>query len=88
MRQGNHEAIRPNLHPLMIQTVDAILEGFMINMISRLKLNIVLRKISDAKAATIRGASNMVVNKVFKNLDDKQLDRLADYFEPLILASK
>ena len=87
IRDGNAEQVRPEIHDVMIETVDVVLEGFMIRAISLLKINFVLRKVCDATIATCRGAGHMVVNKVFKKLDEKQLNRLADYFDGLLLTA-
>ncbi len=88
VREGNHDQIRPSLHEIMTQTVDVILEGFMIRMIEAIKVNFFMRKMCDAAIVTSRGASHMVVNKVFKHLNEAQLNRLADHFDRLILTSK
>ncbi|MDX1695176.1 MAG: hypothetical protein R3208_15530 [Ketobacteraceae bacterium] len=85
IRDGNAEQHRPEINAVMLKTVDVVLEGFMIRAISLLKINFVLRKVSDAAIVTCRGAGHMVVNKVFKNLDEEQLRRLADYFDDLLL---
>ena len=88
IRDGNAEQFRPEIHDVMIQTVDVVLEGFMIRSISLLKVNFVLRKVCDASIATCRGAGHLVVNKVFKKLDEEQLNRLADYFDDLLLEAE
>lgn len=88
VRAGNAQQVLPELHDLMIETVDVVLEGFMIRSISLLKINFVLRKVCDATIVTCRGAGHMVVNKVFKQLDDEQLNRLADYFDDLIVTAE
>lgn len=85
IRNGNAKQHRTEIHDVMIQTVDVVLEGFMIRAISLLKINFVLRKVCDATIVTCRGAGHMVVNKVFKRLDEEQLNRLADYFDDLLL---
>ena len=75
------------LHQVMLQVVDIVLEGFMLRAVRLLKLNFVMRKLVDATAATCRGAGHMVVNKVLKNLDNDQLDRMAEYFDKLIFTA-
>ena len=88
IRAGNAQQVMPELHKVMITTVDVVLEGFMIRAIGLIKINFVLRKVCDATIATCRGAGHMVVNKVFKALDDAQLQRLANYFDDLILSAE
>ncbi|MCG8494684.1 MAG: hypothetical protein MI796_01375 [Enterobacterales bacterium] len=88
VRAGKSEEVRAELHDVMITTVDVVLEGFMLKAISLLKINFVLRKICDATVVTCRGAGHMVVNKVFKTLDEEQLMRLADYFDQLIITAE
>ena len=88
VKSGNAQSVLEELHGIMIEVVDVVLEGFMKRAIGLLKVNFVLRKICDAAIVTCRGAGHMVVNKVFKKLDDEQLDRLADYFENLMLTAE
>ncbi|MCG8316169.1 MAG: hypothetical protein MI976_23405 [Pseudomonadales bacterium] len=88
VRANNHDHIRDELHEVMLQVVDIVLEGFMLRAVRLLKLNFVMRKLVDATAATCRGAGHMVVNKVLKNLDNDQLDRMAEYFDTLIYTAE
>lgn len=87
VRAGNADAVRAEIHDVMIDTVDVVLEGFMVRAISLLKTNFVLRKVCDATIVTCRSAGHMVVNRVFKHLDDDQLLRLAEYFDDLIVTA-
>lgn len=88
VQAGKTQEVMPELHDVMIKTVDVVLDGFMLKAISLLKINFVLRKICDATIITCRGAGHMVVNKVFKSLDDDQMKRLADYFDELIISAE
>ncbi|PIE41301.1 MAG: hypothetical protein CSA49_04125 [Gammaproteobacteria bacterium] len=88
MKAGESQAVMPELHRVMMEIVDVIIEGFMKKAIRLVEINFVLRKICDASVATCRGAGHMVVNKVFKQLDDEQLARLADYFDQLIVTAE
>ena len=87
MQNGNIRDIQQELHDTMLETVDVVIDGFMLRAIRTIELNFVLRKLCDATVATCRGAGHMVVNKVFKHLDDDELVRLAHYFDGLIVTA-
>ena len=88
VRAGNGQQVLPELHDLMSLTVDIMLEGFMKRSINMIKLNFVVRKISDGAISTCKAAGHGVVNKVFKKLDDDQLIHVANYFDGLIFSAE
>ena len=87
IRAGNGQQVRGELNDLMSLTVDLLLEGLMKRAISLVKQGFVVRKITDGAIATCRAAGHGVVNKVFKNLDDEQMLRLANYFDNLVISA-
>jgi len=88
VRAGNGQQVLPELHDLMSQVVDIMLEGFMKRSISLIKLNFVVRKISDGAVSTCKAAGHGVVNKVFKKLEEEQLIHVANYFDQLIFTAE
>lgn len=85
VRNGRLEEVRPELTEVMIRAVDACIENMMIRTIGLLKINFVVQKICDAAVVTCRGAGHLVVNKVFKNLDEESMLRMGDFFESLLV---
>ncbi len=85
VRNGNLEQVRDELTQVMLRTVDLITDNMMVRTINLLKVNFVLQKICDAAVATARGAGHLVVNKVFKNLDEESMLRLGDFFEKMLV---
>lgn len=88
IKAGNIESNRKELGELMSLTVDLLLEGIMKRAVNLLKHGFVVRKIADGAIATCQAAGHGVVNKVFKNLDDEQMLRLANYFDSLVISAR
>lgn len=88
VKAGRSQQVLAELHELMLVVVDVVLEGMMKRPIGLMKMNFVVRKIADGATATCRGAGHLVVNRVFKKLDDEQLLRLAHYFGDLIVTAE
>lgn len=85
---GRAQQVLPQLHVLMIEIADLIQDAFMKEPLEVLKLNFVVRKIVDGTFATCKGAAHMVVNRVFKNLNDEELVRMATYFNALLITAE
>lgn len=85
---GRSQHVLPQLHVLMIEIADLIQDAFMKHPLDVLKLNFVVRKIVDGTFATCKGAAHMVVNRVFKNLDEEELKRMAVYFSALLVTAE
>lgn len=88
IQAGRASQVLPQLHVLMIEVADLIMEGFMKTPISLLELNFVVRKVCDGAMATCKGAAHMVVNRVFKHLNDQELLHMANYFNDLMITSE
>ena len=88
VRNGRLEEVRAELSSVMIRVVDATIESMMIRAIGLLKVNFVVKKICDAAVATCRGAGHMVVNKVFKNLDEESMLALGVFFEDMLVTDE
>ena len=88
VRDGRLEEVRDELTAVMLNVVDATIESMMVRTISLLKTNFVVRKICDAAVATCRGAGHMVVNKVFKNLDEESMLHLGVFFEEMLVSDE
>ncbi|MBV1921180.1 MAG: hypothetical protein KUG73_10905 [Pseudomonadales bacterium] len=86
VREGHLEEVRSELAEVMLRVVDATIESMMVRTIGLLKTNFVVTKICDAAVATCRGAGHMVVNKVFKNLDEESMLRLGVFFEDMLVS--
>ena len=88
IKQGRAEDVQEELHDLMSQTVDIMLDGFMDRAIALATLNVVMRKIANGAVATCRGAGHAVVNKVFKKLESHQLTELAHFYENMLVTAE
>ncbi len=85
---GRSQQVLPQLHVLMIEIADLIQDSFMKRPLDVLKLNFVVRKIVDGTFVTCKGAAHMVVNRVFKNLSEEELARMAKYFSALLVTAE
>jgi len=88
VREGRLEEVRGELTEVMLKVVDATIDSMMVRAIGLLKVNFVVKKICDAAVATCRGAGHMVVNKVFKNLDEESMLRLGVFFEDMLVTDE
>ncbi|OUS27628.1 hypothetical protein A9Q99_14410 [Gammaproteobacteria bacterium 45_16_T64] len=85
VRDGRLDEVRDELAVVMIQVVDACIDNMMVEIIGLLKVNFVVKKICDAAVVTSRAAGHMVVNKVFKDLDEPSMLRLGDFFDDMLV---
>jgi len=88
VRNGRLEEVRDELAAVMLKVVDSTIENMMVRTIGLLKTNFVVQKICDAAVATCRGAGHMVVNKVFKNLDEESMLHLGVFFEEMLVTDE
>lgn len=79
-RAGKTEQYRSQIDDIWYRMVDAIIEGFMINALSRMEMKYVIRKISDASVATCRKTGSFVVTRVFRRITDQQFVDLGMFF--------
>ncbi|CBL43803.1 hypothetical protein HDN1F_02200 [gamma proteobacterium HdN1] len=87
IRAGRAQSVVPRLNAIMIDVADLVLESFMKRPLSVLDLNFVIRKVVDGTFATSRAATHMVVNRVYKQLNDEELLRFADYFDKQLFSA-
>lgn len=85
---GRSQHVLPQLHVLMIEIADLIQDSFMKRPLDVLNLNFVVRKIVDGTFVTCKGAAHLVVNRVFKNLSEDELKRMAEYFSALMVTAE
>jgi len=88
LKAGEGLEIRSDVDRMMVEIVDAMLNGFMKAALNATKMNFVLKKVSNAATETCRGAAVMVVNKVFKKLNGEQLFQLGEYCHDLALTAE
>lgn len=88
VRAGRAQQVLPQLHTLMIEVADLVQDSFMKRPLAVLNLNFVVRKVVDGTFATCKATAHMVVNRVFKQLNDDELLRLADYFDKLMITAE
>lgn len=88
VRAGRAQQVLPQLHTLMIEVADLVQESFMRRPLAVLNLNFVVRKVVDGTFATCKATAHMVVNRVFKQLNEEELLRLADYFDKLMITAE
>lgn len=88
VRAGRAQQVLPQLHVLMIEVADLVQDSLMRRPLAVLHLNFVVRKIVDGTFATCKATAHMVVNRVFKQLNDEELLRLADYFDKLMITAE
>jgi len=87
MKDGRLEEIRDEQAQVMLQIVDSYVNNMMKRMIGTIPVNFVVKKICDGGIVTSRGAGHMVVNKVFKGMDEASMERLSDYFEAMMVTT-
>ncbi len=85
---GRAQQVLPQLHTLMIEVADLVQDSFMKRPLAVLNLNFVIRKVVDGTFATCKATAHMVVNRVFKQLNDEELRRLAEYFDKLLITAE
>lgn len=85
---GRAQEVLPQLHVLMIEVADLVQDAFMKRPLALLNLNFVVRKVVDGTFATCKAAAHMVVNRVFKQLNDEELVRLAHYFNKMMITAE
>jgi hypothetical protein len=88
VQAGRIAAVREELNSLMPVLVDRVLDGLMKRPISLMHLNLVMRKMTDLAIGTCRGAGHLVVNRVFRKLEDEQLVRLVNYFDGQLVTAE
>jgi hypothetical protein len=87
IQAGRAAEVTEALHRLMIEVADIIQDRLMHEPIKVLNLGFVMRKMTDGAFATTKGASHMVVNRVFKKLSDNELLRMSSYFDALLITA-
>jgi hypothetical protein len=87
IQAGRADQVLEALHRLMIEVADIIQDRLMHEPIKVLNLGFVMRKMTDGAFATTKGASHMVVNRVFKKLSDDELRRMSTYFDALLITA-
>ncbi|PCJ44487.1 MAG: hypothetical protein COA99_06815 [Moraxellaceae bacterium] len=87
VRKGNLEEVREEQGEVMIQIVNKYIDNMMQNMIDTLSVNFVVKKICNAAVATCRGAGHMVVNRVFKGMDEEAMINVVDFFEDRLVTA-
>jgi hypothetical protein len=87
IQSGRAAEVTEALHRLMIEVADIIQDRLMHEPIKVLNLGFVMRKMTDGAFATTKGASHMVVNRVFKKLSDDELLRMSSYFDALLITA-
>mgnify|MGYP000470210126 CR=1 FL=1 len=85
VRNGRLEEVREELISTMLQTTDVILKKSIQRYVSSLQLSMVSRKVASVAVATCRSANHMVVNKVFKKMDNESMIKLAGLLEDLLV---
>ncbi|MBL4864997.1 MAG: hypothetical protein JKY67_01320 [Pseudomonadales bacterium] len=86
IRKGNFQH-SGSLTELMLEVNDAAMVGYAETPIGMLKMNFVAKKVTNTGLEAGRSTSKMVINKVFRTLEDDQMGRLADYVESFFITA-
>lgn len=87
IRAGNGAQVQGDVHDMMSMIVDMQVNGIMQRSVDALKPGFVVKKLADGAVATCRSAGHGVVNKVFKQLDEKQLGHVANRIDSQLVYS-
>jgi|GEM_PF-1904040 len=85
VRDGYLEAVRPELIALMLECQRISIDAMMTPAIEIFKINAVVKMFAEAAVSTSRSAGKMVINRVFKRLDEHQMLRLCDYYGNMLV---
>ena len=86
IRDGNHQRAEA-LTQLLLEVTDVSVAGYAEVPIHMLKMNFVTKKVANTGIEASRSAVKMIINKVFKTLEEDQMARLADYLEGLFITA-
>ena len=71
----------------VMEVTDVSVAGYAEVPIHMLKMNFVTKKVANTGIEASRSAVKMIINKVFKTLEEDQMARLADYLEGLFITA-